>query len=929
MAEGRLHAANRREDTPGRPRILWNSVERAPNHRHDDQRPPDYTHEKHLDHTSTPSPTASARPSSLRSARIRKPYSPDPDCRRRGTRRAGRCVRLFEEAKIKPFPFPPPFHPSPAPAQSPAILLDIKSPATANPPNESLLTLDEEGNLWIKGQLYDYAFQSTITLDPAKKYWTLRDSTGQIVWALEVHNPGTGVSTGDLYSIGSFEGWAAEPDQPGAILRYTNASSEVVFSLSAAGEARSRRTAPQRGTPAPWPDPPALGAIPDSSDDPSTIDLRAEASGRDLYEIVPAPQAQGRIFFSVGPNWPVDADRDVTGIPWRLRWYPSITTLRDYGVHLGCRYRECYDQSQWWYQSADANGVFCEADAEVGMDGYGPLILWWPEAYGWGYFGSNWTVAYNPPVPPANDPPATPLTFGATWSDSAPSGWDSNWGDPVDTPTAAYTRLFLYWIEFDEKRKASAVPRKDGDRWMNVRCCLQPRPMPTGWINHIELTVWDPAVPSHKRVISGPSGQAWISTMWDGKLYMDGNENGTPFYTQASDVFMSATVFWNPLSPSKPWENVDETTFQEPRYAIVASDGAQPVSSCPTNFAWINAGDATTSPSMPALNAHLAKSTDDISLPTTANWKLAITFPRDELGAGTKDTSNYPATGSTPVAGDQAWTPNFGGEVRGGEAVFTCALATQTLTHKVHIRGLNPTDSSVLSRVSTVNHNLYQDAHWYAPWIAKYETKLWLSNAQDSEWGGELQRYEQWIYHGALYNQFYPRSYSNGTPNADAHALNYPGNPVHHHDNPQSVGYGMMQITNPAASPQEVWDWQANTNRGMQILRDDRTAALQHFALITNANSIEPTSMTIATVVLSNATTDTLRCRDLEVIHKYNNGVAAHFFLQDSPDPGNEWDRNVQLKYQGTAASLVTQPTTTTLESCSYVERVLGVGAPN
>jgi hypothetical protein len=47
------------------------------------------------------------------------------------------------------------------------------------------------------------------------------------------------------------------------------------------------------------------------------------------------------------------------------------------------------------------------------------------------------------------------------------------------------------------------------------------------------------------------------------------------------------------------------------------------------------------------------------------------------------------------------------------------------------------------------------------------------------------------------------------------------------------------------------------------------------------------------------------------------------------PNAGNEWDRNVQLKYQGTAASLVTQPTTTTLESCSYVERVLGVGAPN
>jgi hypothetical protein len=202
------------------------------------------------------------------------------------------------------------------------------------------------------------------------------------------------------------------------------------------------------------------------------------------------------------------------------------------------------------------------------MDEYGPLILWWPQADGWGYFGSNWNVAYNPPVPPTNYPPATPLTFGATWSDSAPSGWDNNWGNPVDAPTAAYTRLFLYWIEFDTMRSASAVPHEDGDPWMNVRCCLQPRPMPAGWINHIELTLWDPAAPSHRRVISGPSGQAWISTMWDGKLYLDGNENNPPFYTQASDVFMQATVFWNNSSPQKPWENVDETTFQELRLVM-------------------------------------------------------------------------------------------------------------------------------------------------------------------------------------------------------------------------------------------------------------------------------------------------------------------------------------------------------------------------
>jgi len=87
---------------------------------------------------------------------------------------------------------------TPAPAQTTTTLLDIRSPASASPPNEPLLTLNDAGDLWIKGQLYDYAFQSTITLDPAKKYWTLRDASGKIVWALEAYNHTTGVSTGDL-----------------------------------------------------------------------------------------------------------------------------------------------------------------------------------------------------------------------------------------------------------------------------------------------------------------------------------------------------------------------------------------------------------------------------------------------------------------------------------------------------------------------------------------------------------------------------------------------------------------------------------------------------------------------------------------------------------------------------------------------------------
>jgi hypothetical protein len=59
--------------------------------------------------------------------------------------------------------------------------------------------------------------------------------------------------------------------------------------------------------------------------------------------------------------------------------------------------------------------------------------------------------------------------------------------------------------------------------------------------------------------------------MWDGKLYLDGNENNPPFYTQASDVFMKATVFWNQSTPQKPWENSSQCEFEEPpRLSITA-----------------------------------------------------------------------------------------------------------------------------------------------------------------------------------------------------------------------------------------------------------------------------------------------------------------------------------------------------------------------
>ena len=158
-----------------------------------------------------------------------------------------------------------------------------------------------------------------------------------------------------------------------------------------------------------------------------------------------------------------------------------------------------------------------------------------------------------------------------------------------------------------------------------TRCCLMPRNIPAAWIHHIELTLWDPAYPNmgHKRIFRSdtdpiPGRLEFVSDMWDGKLYENG-VSGTAYYTQASDFFMQAIVYWRPAYPVpgcteggshvhsaacwKPWENGNYESsdeFQEDRYAIVVEDyDWGPVSSDPYNFAWIRPGGVSTPPAMP------------------------------------------------------------------------------------------------------------------------------------------------------------------------------------------------------------------------------------------------------------------------------------------------------------------------------------------
>jgi len=387
--------------------------------------------------------------------------------------------------------------------------------------------------------------------------------------------------------------------------------------------------------------------------------------------------------------------------------------------------------------------------------------------------------------------------------------------------------------------------------------------------------------------------------MWNGKLYVDGNESTTPYYTQASDVFMQATIHWNPLSPSKSWENNgDSNTFDEDRYAIVASDGTQPVSSCPTNFAWINSA-----PAMPPLGAWLIVN-GDAQIPSYLFWKLTITFPRPDKTAA--DISTYPASGVTQLPGGATWYPYFGTDCRGGEVLlqtFTSSGPFYSLTHKVHIRGLNPDDATAASYINT-----HCGSHWYALPIAKHETNTWMpvESPSNPEYYQYAPNGSYYTIHGAILNQFYPYRYKvweGGAyvlrqPNQNAHEKDaqgrgYPGGPQHCHDpNGQTVGYGMKQLTIPAASPQQVWDWKDNVNEGMSRLNTMRTSARDYLDGL--QSGVEPWCETIAGVALSDDENETLRCWELEIIKRYNS--SAHFFLEDFNDDGY-WDENPNILF--------------------------------
>jgi hypothetical protein len=216
---------------------------------------------------------------------------------------------------------------------------------------------------------------------------------------------------------------------------------------------------------------------------------------------------------------------------------------------------------------------------------------------------------------------------------------------------------------------------------------------------------------------------------------------------------------------------------------------------------------------MALLDSYLVKNGAAV-LPENADWNLTITFPRPDPTRGDNDITRYPQSGSVTVPGSQFWEVDFGTDIRGGEAVFTCAFGSESPTHKVHIRGRNPIPDSIPE--TYIDNNC--GVHWYAKRIARYESHVWVpeGNPEYNSASG-----------GADYNQCYPQDF--GTPplppSQNPLTRQY-GGPVHD----DAYGWGFFQLTNPRADPQQVWDWKANTAQAMVILGTKRQNAVDWVA---------------------------------------------------------------------------------------------------
>lgn len=127
------------------------------------------------------------------------------------------------------------------------------------------------------------------------------------------------------------------------------------------------------------------------------------------------------------------------------------------------------------------------------------------------------------------------------------------------------------------------------------------------------------------------------------------------------------------------------------------------------------------------------------------------------------------------VSSNRVWTVDFSEKVLGGQLTVTVTVGQMTLVRTVVIKGQNPTKESI------------------ATYIATLEDMTGFERLLEQETGSK-------------------------------HFINLDGEPITAFDK----GYGITQMTHPAPSYEQVWNWKANILAGSSIYKDKVRAAKKY-----------------------------------------------------------------------------------------------------
>jgi hypothetical protein len=384
----------------------------------------------------------------------------------------------------------------------------------------------------------------TISLTAGRNYWSVKSATGVVLFAIDCES-------GEAWSSGPANKGLNSIDPTGASFSAKNATGTTVFSISPDGAINVIGGIfdwfiQNILEPTPMPNP-----LPESPiwEGPTGVYARfgdpVLEKWKNVDIVVHDPESQLRICYGT-PNSLGDGGVDVTAKKWRLRFQKN----GGYDLHLGFRWM--------WDNGALGFKTFTEGD-QHGQES--DSIVRWSGT--WTHYLRMDSCRYS-----VDDWPEFPIPwmyqFGMSASDA-----DTTYAPPLGEDMDALsfvpqTALFLYDVKFFHPVK---IPRKsaDGEVWLG--CALWPGNTPG--LYSIKLKISDPTN-SHMYREWTNVGSWWVVESWDGKLYYD-NDPCMASYTQASDIFMEATVYFNTGfdgQPLVPAGSLVDDPFLEPNLAI-------------------------------------------------------------------------------------------------------------------------------------------------------------------------------------------------------------------------------------------------------------------------------------------------------------------------------------------------------------------------